>query len=136
MIKCMADAMFPCTRRTFTLHKDFSQADVDNLVAMIGDKNPIHVDALEAQRAGLKGRIVPGILIAALFPSIIGSQCPGAIYASQQVTFRRPAIIGESLIAEVVLKRRMKEWAIFDTTCRLKDGTLVAEGEAKAKLPS
>lgn len=127
--------MLLCLRRTYSLQKDFSGADVDDFAAMIGDRNPIHVDDGAAQRAGLKGRCIPGIMIAALFPSIIGSQCPGAIYASQQVTFRHPVMIGETLLAEVILRRRVKDWAIFRTTCKLQDGTLVADGEAKAKLP-
>ena len=100
----------------------------------LGDRNPIHVDTMAAQKAGFRGRIIPGILLTSLFPAIIGSHCPGAIYASQQVTFRHPAIIGESLLAEVVVKKRMREWATFDTICKLPDGTLIAEGEAKAKL--
>ena len=117
------------------MQKTFSQADVEAFVALIGDLNPLHVDSLAAQRAGFKDRIIPGILLTSLFPAIIGSQCPGALYASQQVTFRLPAVIGETLLAEVVVTKRMKEWAIFSTTCTLLDGRLIAEGVAKAKIP-
>ena len=43
--------------------------------------------------AGFSGTIVPGILLASLFPAIIGSAIPGAIYASQSVKFRSPALV-------------------------------------------
>lgn len=122
--------------KTLSTQKTFSQADVDDFIAMIGDRNPIHVDAAAARSAGFEGCVIPGILLTSLFPAIIGSHIPGALYASQQVTFRHPAVVGVTLLAEVTVKKRMRDWAIFITTCKLPDGTLIAEGEAKAKLPA
>jgi hypothetical protein len=44
-----------------------------------------------ASQAGLQGPVLPGILLASLFPAIIGSRFPGAVYASQTLAFRQPA---------------------------------------------
>ena len=37
--------------------------------------------------------MLPGSLCAALFPAIIGSRFPGALYLSQTLKFRRPALV-------------------------------------------
>ena len=42
---------------------------------------------------GLPGAVLPGSLCAALFPAIIGSRFPGALYLSQTLKFRRPALV-------------------------------------------
>lgn len=47
---------------------------------------------------GLPGPILPGILMASLFPAIIGTVFPGAIYASQTLKFREPALVGGSKV--------------------------------------
>jgi acyl dehydratase len=44
-------------------------------------------------RSGFASPVVPGILLASLFPAIIGSKCPGAVYLSQTLKFRAPALV-------------------------------------------
>lgn len=36
---------------------------------------------------------MPGMLLASLFPAIIGTQFPGAVYVSQSLSFRSPAAV-------------------------------------------
>ena len=43
---------------------------------------------------GFSGHVLPGVLCAALFPALIGSTFPGAIYLSQTLKFRKPALVG------------------------------------------
>ena len=43
--------------------------------------------------AGIGGAIIPGSLCASLFPAIIGSAFPGALYLSQTLKFRNPALV-------------------------------------------
>jgi acyl dehydratase len=75
----------------FTVQRRFSADDVAAFVSLTGDANAIHIDAGAAAAAGLAAPILPGILMASLFPAIIGSAFPGAVYASQTLKFRRPA---------------------------------------------
>lgn len=44
--------------------------------------------AAAAGRRPLQGPIVPGMLLASLFPAIIGTRFPGALYATQSLAFR------------------------------------------------
>lgn len=75
----------------FTMRRRFSADDVAAFVSLTGDANAIHGDAGDAAAAGLPVPILPGIMMASLFPAIIGTAFPGAIYASQTLKFRRPA---------------------------------------------
>lgn len=77
----------------FTLTKRFSPEDVAGFVALTGDSNPIHVDGGAAAAAGLPGPILPGMLLASLFPAIIGSHFPGAVYLSQTLKFKQYALV-------------------------------------------
>ena len=42
---------------------------------------------------GVGGAIIPGSLCASLFPAIIGTAFPGALYLSQTLKFRNPALV-------------------------------------------
>ena len=77
----------------FSTTKRFSLEEVAAFVAHTGDSNPIHADAGAAQRQGLPAPILPGMLMASLFPAIIGSTFPGAVYLSQTLKFKRHALV-------------------------------------------
>lgn len=79
---------------TLTLSKCYSREEVASFAAMTGDSNAIHADAAAAAAQGLPGAILPGLLLAALFPAIIGSSFPGALYLSQTLKFKRYALVG------------------------------------------
>lgn len=72
-----------CRRTQLQQDATFHQQHVDSFVQLTGDSNPIHTAA-----AGHP--VVPGILAASLFPGIIGTRFPGALYTKQDLTFRRP----------------------------------------------
>ena len=78
---------------TFSLSKRFGAGEVAAWAALTGDSNAIHVDARAAAAAGLAAPILPGLLLAALFPAIIGSHFPGALYLSQTLRFRHAATV-------------------------------------------
>ena len=78
----------------FSSTKRFTPEEVAAFAAHTGDSNPIHVDAGAAQRQGLPAPILPGMLMASLFPAIIGSSFPGAVYLSQTLKFKHHALVG------------------------------------------
>lgn len=53
----------------------FTEADVAAYAAVSGDRNPVHLDDAAAQELGgfHRGRVVHGMLVASLFPSIIAA---------------------------------------------------------------
>jgi len=77
----------------FTLSKQFSAAEVAAFVSLTEDSNPIHASAAAAQQRGLPAAVLPGMLMASLFPAIIGSRFPGALYLSQTLKFRQYALV-------------------------------------------
>ena len=54
----------------------FTEADVAAYAAVSGDRNPVHLDDAVARDLGgfQRGRVVHGMLVASLFPSIIAAR--------------------------------------------------------------
>ncbi|KAK1284461.1 hypothetical protein QJS10_CPB21g00344 [Acorus calamus] len=121
----------------------FSDSDVAAYAAVTGDANPIHRDADSARAAGFVGggAVVHGMLVASLFPKIIASRFPGAIYASQTLQFRSPVFVGDAVLARVTavdLRENKKRYIVkFSTRCFTGSGeNLVVDGDAVAVLPT
>lgn len=74
-------------------YRVFGRDDVQTFVNITSDENRIHVDDAMAQKSGFRGAIVPGILSASLFPAAISKKYPGAVYMSQTLKFRHPALV-------------------------------------------
>jgi MaoC like domain len=79
----------------FQCVRQFTAEDVEAFLKLTGDANLIHTDTAAAKAAGLPGSpILPGIMMASLFPAIIGTNFPGAMYLSQTLKFRHSAEVG------------------------------------------
>lgn len=79
----------------FSMTKRFTLSDTASWAALTGDSNPIHADGSAAAAAGLAEPILPGMLLAALFPAIIGSRFPGSVYLSQTLKFAQYAPVSQ-----------------------------------------
>ena len=91
----------------------FSLADVSRFTALTGDANPLHTETAATP-------IVPGLLLASLFPAIIGTAFPGALYLKQSLSFRRSG--GSSRV-------------LFETVCRCAGtGAVLVDGTALARI--
>ncbi|XP_019164500.1 PREDICTED: uncharacterized protein LOC109160678, partial [Ipomoea nil] len=84
--------------------------------------------------AGFSDRLVPGMLVASLFPRTIASNFPGAVYVSQMLQFKLPVYIGEEIVGEICATNikvlKAKHVVKFFTKCFKRDGALVIDGEA------
>uniref|UniRef100_A0A1D1XNM7 (R)-specific enoyl-CoA hydratase n=1 Tax=Anthurium amnicola TaxID=1678845 RepID=A0A1D1XNM7_9ARAE len=124
------------------LSRRFSEADVLAYSKVSGDANPVHFDADFARGfAGFRDPVVHGMLVASLFPTIIASHLPGAIYISQTLQFKLPVYVGDEILAEVqpvnVRENKKRYIAKFLTKCFMVGGEpLVLDGEATAILPT
>lgn len=116
----------------------FTDADVLAYSKLSHDTNPLHFDPECAKDAGFSDRIVPGMLVASIFPRTIASNFPGAVYVSQTLNFKLPVYIGEEIVGEVcttnIKHLKTKYVAKFSTKCFKSDGSLVIDGEATAIL--
>ncbi|KAK9807818.1 hypothetical protein WJX72_010215 [[Myrmecia] bisecta] len=123
---------------TYVMRRLFTEADVHDFVHVSGDVNPIHMDPEAARAQGFEGVILPGLLCSSLFPAIIGTQFPGALYLSQELKFRRPALLGESLIARVIISKLSGSRVMFKTQCEPMHGRIgegpVVDGTAVALI--
>ncbi|XP_026413674.1 uncharacterized protein LOC113309470 [Papaver somniferum] len=120
--------------------RKFSEQDVTEYSKLTHDINPLHFDSDFARSCGFEDRIVHGMLVASLFPRIIASHFPGAIYVSQSLQFKLPVYVDEEVEAQIlalnIREFRNKNIVKFSTKC-FKDGELLAiGGEAVALLPA
>ena len=122
--------------RTRTITDD----DVRLFARASGDSNPVHMDDAYAATTPFGRRIAHGMLSASLISAVLGNDLPGhgTIYLGQDLKFRAPVYIGDTLTATVELTRYRedKRVATFRTTCVNQDGTLVVEGEAVVIAPT
>eukprot|EP00899_Mesostigma_viride_P018003 jgi/Mesvir1/26203/Mv02387-RA.1 len=80
--------------------------------------------------------IVQGMLCASLFPAMIGSRLPGAVYMTQTLKFHAPICVGELVQAEMEVSQRSGRRVVFNTTCkRMSDGKLAIDGTALMLFP-
>ncbi len=79
---------------------------IDTFAEVIGDFNPIHVDAEYAAQTMFGRRIAHGALSASLISNVLGNDLPGpgAVFVELNLRFRRPAFIDDEVtaVAEVV----------------------------------
>jgi 3-hydroxybutyryl-CoA dehydratase len=120
------------------LSKTVTEQDVVQFADISLDRNPVHLDQAYAEASFFKQRIAHGMLGAALISAVLGTKCPGpgSIYLSQDLKFRAPVYLGETITAtvEILEKNEAKKILILKTVVDKADGTRVIEGQAAIKL--
>lgn len=111
---------------------------IEQFAEVTGDNNPVHLDADYAAGTAFKERIAHGMLSAGYISAVIGTKLPGpgAIYMSQQLSFRRPVKIGDEVTARATITAIDIEKArvTLETVC-LVGGKPVLTGEALIMVP-
>jgi 3-hydroxybutyryl-CoA dehydratase len=121
-----------------SLQKKITEDDLSHFIAITGDKNPLHVDALFAEQTFFGQRIAHGMLSASLFSTLVGMHIPGtgAIYKSQTLEFLRPVFIGDTLTAwfEIIAIDPEKERIEIKSWIENQNGQEVVTGRAVTSL--
>lgn len=119
--------------------KTITEADVVLYAGVVGDFNPVHLDAEFAAKSRFGGRVAHGMLIAGLLSGVLAMKLPGpgVIYLGQTLKFTKPVLIGDTVTArvEVIDVLVEKQRARLTTTCRNQRGETVLEGEATVLVP-
>ncbi len=114
--------------------RTITEDDVQKFGELSGDLNPLHFNEEWAKTTRFKGRIAHGALIAAFISQAIGMKLPGPgiLYLGQQLSFRAPVRIGDTITvrATVIEKIDEKRRVRIDTTCTNQEGQDVVLGEA------
>jgi 3-hydroxybutyryl-CoA dehydratase len=119
--------------------KTITDADVVMYAGVSGDTNPVHINEEYASSTMFKSRIAHGMLTASFISTVLGTKLPGpgCIYMSQNLKFKAPVRIGDTVHARVTVidiipeKRRVT----VKTVCAVGD-TVVIDGEALLMVPT
>ena len=117
-----------------SMSKTVTEYDIYTFAGLTGDFNPVHVNAESAKNSIFKERIAHGMLSAGFISTVLGTTLPGAgtIYLSQELAFKAPVKIGDTVTAvvEVTEKIAAKNRLLLKTTVTNQEGTLVIDGKA------
>jgi 3-hydroxybutyryl-CoA dehydratase len=115
--------------------KTISESDIYAFAGITGDFNPLHINEVFAAKSLFKKRIAHGMLSASLISTVLGTDLPGpdTIYLSQEIQFKAPVFIGDTLTVEVEVleKNEEKRIIILKTKVSNQDGKTVVDGQAK-----
>lgn len=113
--------------------------DVELFARVSGDTNSIHLDEAYAATTPFGRRIAHGMFTVSIISAILGNDLPGlgTIYLGQEVKFKAPVFIGDTITAtvELIKYRDEKRIATFKTFATNQDGVVVVEGEAVVIAP-
>jgi 3-hydroxybutyryl-CoA dehydratase len=123
----------------YKFERFISSADVQKFAEVVGDLNPVHLDAAFAEQSFFKKRIVHGAFLGGLISKVLGMDFPGqgTIYISQNSIFKRPVYVDTTVTVEVKVtevipeKRRL----VLDTTVRNAEGEVCLAGAATVWRP-
>lgn len=123
--------------QTASLTKAFTEKDVELFAELSLDKNELHISDEYAKESVFKQRIVHGFLSGSLISAVIGTILPGkgAIYLHQDMDFKKPVYIGETITAVVEVERLKEEKRIcyLQTRCENREGEVKISGSAIVK---
>lgn len=119
--------------------KTISESDVYMFAGITGDFNPIHVNSEYAKNSIFSNRIVHGMLTSSLISTILGTKMPGegTIFLEQNVKFKKPVYIGDTVRAEIVLSEVInyeKGIIKFEDKIINHDKQVVIEGYSIVKI--
>ena len=117
-----------------TLERTLTEQDIKLFAVMSGDINPAHVDPDYALSSRFREVIGHGMWSGALISTVLGTAFPGpgTIYLGQNLRFRRPVKVGDTITIKVTAKEKDdKGRVMLDTDCVNQDGEIVVSGTAE-----
>lgn len=120
--------------------KTLMEKDLILFAAVSGDVNPVHLDEEFARSSMFKERIAHGMWSGSLISATLATVMPGpgTIYLNQNLSFRRPVKIGETLTVTLTAKSKNpeKNTVVFECFVTNQDEKTVVIGEAEVIAPS
>jgi 3-hydroxybutyryl-CoA dehydratase len=121
--------------QTASYTKRVEELDIQLFAAVSGDVNPVHLDADFAAGTIFGERIAHGMLTGAIISAALAMELPGpgTVYISQNLRFRLPVKIGDSItvLLEVTEKQDRRKIITLDCKASNDTGKLVATGMAQ-----
>jgi acyl dehydratase len=124
---------------TASLTTTITEEDVLRFAEATGDQNPVHLDREVAAASIFGRRVAHGMLSASLISAVLGTQLPGpgTVYISQDIRFRRPVYLGDTVTASVTVTSVDVErhQCVLATSVHNESGEIVLDGEARVRMP-
>ncbi len=125
---------------TVQREKTLTERDILLFAEMSGDVNPVHLDADYAAGTLFKQRIAHGMWTGAQISAALGVQMPGpgTIYLGQNLSFRAPVCLGDTITFELTVTEKQEERKMVTFACKAtnQNGKTVAKGEAQVIAPT
>lgn len=125
--------------RQGTLSRTLTQDDITLFAVMSGDVNPAHMDAEYAKSDIFHGIVGQGIWTASLISALLGTVMPGpgTIYLEQDIKFKKPVHIGDTITVTAVVRDKRPDKRIVKLDCKAVNqrGEIVADGLATVIAP-
>ena len=125
------------TQASFT--KQLTDDDIIMFATTSGDVNPVHLDDEYAKTTMFKGRIAHGMWSAGLISATLATVMPGpgTVYLGQNLSFRLPVKIGDTLTVTLTIKEKLDDKKNLVIDCKVvnQDDKLVVTGDAKVMPP-
>lgn len=122
-----------------TYSKTCTADDITLFATVSGDVNPVHLDDEFAATTPFGKRIAHGMYTGALVSAALAIELPGpgTIYMGQELKFKAPVFIGDTITVELEVDTIRAEKAIVGLLCSCtnQDGTVVAAGKATVMAP-
>ena len=123
----------------FKWERFISAEDVKRFAEVVGDLNPIHLDAELAEKSFFKKRIVHGAFLGGLISKVLGMDFPGqgTVYILQNSVFKRPVHVDTMVTVEVKVTQAIaeKRRLVLDTNVLNEKGEVCLTGSATIWLP-
>lgn len=132
------DEIGPGDRASLT--RTLTPEDIQLFAVVTGDVNPAHVDPEYAATDIFHKVIAHGMWGSGLISAVLGTELPGpgTIYLEQELRFRNPVTLGDTITATVIVtaKDDRRHCLTFDCRCTNQRGEDVITGEAKVIAPT
>ena len=125
--------------QTASYTKTCTAEDLVLFAHVSGDVNPIHLDADYAATTQFGQQIAHGMYTGALVSAALAVELPGpgTIYLGQEIKFKAPVFIGDTITVTLEVETLRADKAIVGLlcSCSKQDGTIVAVGKATVIAP-
>jgi len=122
-----------------SLSRTLSRDDIALFAVISGDVNPAHLDEPYAEASMFHRIIGHGMWGGALVSAVLGTRLPGpgTIYLGQDLQFRKPVGVGDTITVTVTAKEKRpeKHVVLFDCRCVNQHGEEVITGTAVTMAP-
>lgn len=120
------------------MQKTVCEADILQFAELSGDYNPVHLDEAYAKATRFGGRIAHGLFCSAMISALLGMELPGlgTIILSENMRFRYPVYINDTVIAQVQVAAidPEKNRATISFVCKNQFGKILMDGNAEVTV--